>query len=165
MIDTAPLYKPITHSYKGVYKGVGRDQWNAAVTTPEGKFKHIGRFSSQEEAARCVAGYYLNTLGVGWGELIQSRNRMKRDWRVKKITRFLYMTDLYRGPRTIVYSAELMVDETWKRIILSDIVKQGIEDTGSAQVVEGMWDAAAEGWKTSSAAVVAIRMFRSSQLV
>lgn len=158
MIDIAPLYKPITHSYKGVYKGVGRDQWNAAVTTPEGKFKHIGRFSSQEEAARCVAEYYLNTLGVRWAELIQSRNRMKRDWRVKKITRFLYMTDLYRGPRTIVYSAELCINKQWKKIVPSDILL-------TAQVVEGMWDAAAEGWRTSSAAVVAIRMFRSSQLV
>lgn len=161
MINIAPLYIPIKHRYKGVYPGPGPDQWDAIVTTPAGKFVRKGRFPSQEEAARTVATYYLETLGPRWAELIQNKNRMRRNWRVKKVVRFLHMTSLYRGPRTTVYAAEVEVKERqWKRVTPEDML-QVVDKV----VIDMMWNPAAEGWVSSSAAVVAIRMYRKAQPV
>lgn len=61
---TSPLYDPITHRFKGVYRGPGRDQWDAIITTPQGKLMRKGRFPSQDGAARVVAEYYESVYGV-----------------------------------------------------------------------------------------------------
>ena len=155
MINTAPLYNVRTDRYKGVYAGPGKDQWDAIVQTPEGKLKRLKRFTNPEEAARAVATYYLEVLGENWGELIQSAKRMARDWKIKRIERYLYMAAQHRGPKTTVYEARVKLDpKTWHSI-------QPLDITPDPTTVSAWWDEKAEGWVSIAAALVVIRMYRA----
>lgn len=168
MISTDPLYDPIRHRYKGVYPGPGRDQWDAIPLSPEGVLERKGRFNTQDEAARVVAEYYRSVYGDNWAEVIKTRNRMRRDWRIKKIKRFPYMADLHRGPSVTVYVAEIKVVslESWHKIQPVDIV-EGVSDcemfSSPNKVIQMMWNDEGKGWRTIAAATVAIRIFRHSR--
>jgi hypothetical protein len=157
MIDPTPLYDPIKHRYKGVYRAPN-GRWDAIVQTPEGKLQRLprGRYYCQEEAARAVAAYYEAVYGKDWVEAIKDRQRLT--WRIKRVVRLLHMGALHRGPRTIVYAAYAKIrGGGWHKITPPDILPPG----SNASLVVAMWHEEAGGWNDTATALVAIRMFRA----
>lgn len=156
MISTAPLYNAMTHRYKGVYPGPKRDQWDAIVIV-DGKHKRIGRFVTQDAAARAVAEHYHTVYGENWATIVNNRSGARgRPYRVTRHTRYLYMGDGHKGPKTIVYKAEILKGKQWYRVIPDDI-RLPPESTVGKQ----MWREDAQGWRTMAAALVAIRTLRA----
>ena len=158
MIDISYLYNPIEHRYRGVYRRTSNNKWDAIVQTPQGVFQRKGSFSSQEEAARAVATYYQSVFGKEWVQALKDRYK-KRIWRIRKVTRYLYMQDLHKGPKTVVFCAEIkMPDKSWHKITPKDLYNeteiQWIND-------KGYWNEKAEGWHSISIALVAIRQYRA----
>jgi len=157
MIDINPLYDPIRHRYKGVYQGARFGSWDAIVQSPGAKLLRLGRFSSPEEAARTVAGYYLNQYGPVWPLVIKHR---RQPIVVKKVTRLLYMADLHLGPRTFIYDALVLTPQnTYHKLKLEDVFPPDTDDA----TISTMWHIRAGGWKTYNAAVIAARMYRELQ--
>ena len=154
MIDTAPLYDAINHRYKGVYPGPKRDQWDAIVQTTEGKLKRLGRFTTQDAAARVVAEYYKGVYGQTWAVDINKRAG-RRPYKITRYIRFLHMGQGHKGPKTIVYRANVLKAGQWFRIIPDDILIPVKSTVGLR-----MWREDAQGWRTMAAALVAIRTYR-----
>lgn len=152
MLDTSYLYDPIRNRYKGVYLSkVGN--WEAIITTPDGKLQYIGKASSQEEAAQVVAKYYCQMYGPDWPELLEDRKR--RYWRVRKVHRTAHCT---------VYLAEVRNpgSKNWYKVIDADISAMPIADhlPPHADTSVPGWNWAGNGWVSAGAALVAIRTYR-----
>lgn len=161
MISTAPLYDVRTNRYKGVYAGPRRDQWDAIVQTPKGKLERKGRFSTPEEAARAIASYYQSVYGDDWATVLKNRSRNQHDkYRIRRYKRYPYRASLHRGPSVTVFTADVRLSNgTWHRVVPADIVSNPAEI--NATVV--MWSEPGQGWMSSTAAAVAIRMYRATQ--
>jgi len=150
VIDTAPLYNPLTHRYKGVYQR-GR-YWRAIVQSPEGKLVFLGNHTEIEVAARAVATYYHDVYGKDWPKALH--DRMRRCWKIRKVKRYPYRAQFHRGPSVTGYAAEVRLEDgTWHRIVLADVT--GLMD-------EGVWSEQVEAWRTSAVALVAIRVYRAT---
>lgn len=141
MIDISALYDPIRHRYKGVYRnGKG---WQAQVLPIDSdKTRAIGTRSTQEEAARLVATYYLSVFGDNWAEMVGARRA--HAWRVRKMVRSSIKT---------VWLAEVRYAGDWVRVTP---VEMGAEP----HYQHPCWDAAGQGWYSASAALVAVRLYR-----
>lgn len=150
MLDTTYLYDPIRNRYKGVYLSkVGN--WEAIITTPDGKYTYIGKAPSQEECAQVVAKYYSRVYGPDWPELLEDRKR--RYWRVRKIPRTAQLT---------VYIAEVREpgQKLWRRVEDADISAMPLCVPPHADTSVPGWNWSGKGWVSAGAALVAIRTFR-----
>lgn len=160
MIDTSSLYDPVCDRYKGVYAGPGYNQWDAIVQTPKGKLERKGRFETPEAAAYAVAEYYKSVYGPDWPKAL--RDRLRRSWRVRRVKRYPWRAHLHRGPSVVVWIADVRValgDDEWYRITLNDLVTL-THNTLPPRVRE-MWDDKNGGWKTSTVALIVIRIYRT----
>lgn len=155
MISITPLYNPQTHRYKGVYPW--KNYYRALAQSPESKQVFLGYHQDKEVAARAVAEYYHKVYGPNWPQAIKDRQR--RNWRIRRVARFPYMASLHRGPKVLVYIAEVKTAKGWYKIMLADLSE-------AMSVVSPVWDekwnGQCGGWRTSAAALVAIRMYQAT---
>lgn len=163
MIDISPLYDALNHRWKGVYVGPGYRQWDAIVQTPKGKLERKGRFETPEAAAYAVAEYYHSVYGADWPKALKTR--ICRGWRVRREKRHPYRAALHRGPSVIIWIADVRTsavtseEEEWYRITLKDLLT--LTDQTIPQRVMDMWDSSCNGWKNSTIALIAIRIYKS----
>lgn len=130
-----------TTRYKGVYPC--RSLYRAIVLSSARLYVTLGHtFPSQEEAAQAVADWYEKEFGKQWEQLV--KNRRNSIWRVRRVR-------LHRG-LVEYWLAEVKVKAEWVRVCPSDI-----SDFPTAK----QWSDVNSGWCTRSAAIVAVRIYRS----
>lgn len=153
MISITPLYNPITHRYKGVYPAPDGRGWDAIVLRQDKKLERRGRFDTQEEAAIAVAQYYKDIYGNDWATTIKARSSSRLPYKIKITKHYPWMAARHKGPEVVIYHAKADVEGDRKNWV--DVTP---ETAGIPVPSEDMWDIELHGWKTTNAALVAIRM-------